>query len=89
MGAERTTTMTKAELEALPEYSTIVPTGVYAGKRWRRNQFAAARPVHFEVCGIEFRVPLPKVWWVGEYVPVAGDERAFRIRWSKVEVSDG
>ncbi len=86
MGAERTTTMSKAELEALPEYSTTVPTGVCAGKRWRRNQFAAVRWLHFEVCGIEFRVPAPKVWWLGEYVPVADDERAFDIRWSKVEV---
>jgi hypothetical protein len=30
-------TLTRAEFDALPEYSTSIPTGTTIGKRWKRN----------------------------------------------------
>jgi hypothetical protein len=36
--------MTRATFEALPEYSSTIPTGVYPGKMWRRNDARNATP---------------------------------------------
>jgi len=47
--------LTKAELDALPEYSCTEPTGVVMGKRWKHN-------VHFGK-----RNGQPPAWLMGEY----------------------
>jgi len=61
--------LTEAELEALPEYSTTVPTGTTIGKRWKRN--------------LNWRSDLPPRWVVGEYV--ADPEPGYvQIHWKHV-----
>lgn len=62
--------LTKAEFEALPEYSVTNPTGVYIGKRWRRHDGA-----HDPKC----KKP---VWLIGEYKPLFGRDDCALIEWS-------
>jgi hypothetical protein len=66
--------MTRAELLALPEYSTSLPTGTTLGKRWRRDaNFWAQRTLahlHFFDGTPQAEDYAPK-WVVGEYVPCA------------------
>lgn len=69
--------LTRRELEALPEYSTSVPTGTTPGKRWRRN-------VAFSLAG--FHPPTEgAVWIVGEYGKDVGGYTP--ITWYDVEVT--
>lgn len=46
--------LTTAQLRALPEYSTTLPTGQTPGKQWRRAQ----RPWHNRASD---------EWWLGQY----------------------
>ncbi len=46
--------LTKAELDALPEYSWSIPTGVTPGKRWKRDENDGRGS---------------KAWMLGEYQP--------------------
>ena len=41
--------MEEATFNALHEYSTTIPTGVYEGKMWRRHDGIAARGRHGEI----------------------------------------
>lgn len=52
-------------LDALPEYSTTIPTGVVIGKRWKRNAMIGVQ-MRFGRC--------ESLWEVCEYVedPVSG-----------------
>jgi hypothetical protein len=58
VAALETVYLTAEELAALPEYSTSLPTGVRAGKRWKRQKL--------------FGSP-EKGWLIGEYAPASGD----------------
>jgi hypothetical protein len=52
--------ITREELEALPEYSCSIPTGTTIGKRWRRD--------------VAFNDPNPKAsrdWMIAEYIDCA------------------
>ncbi|EUB97232.1 hypothetical protein PMI07_000808 [Rhizobium sp. CF080] len=62
--------LTKAEFEALPEYSATLPTGTTGGKRWRRQDGAYDR-----------RCEKP-TWIVGEFeAKDFGDQKNIRINW--------
>lgn len=51
--------------DALPEYSTTLPTGTREGKQWRRRVPAFGEP-HY--------------WLIGEYGPIAADGYVY-IAW--------
>lgn len=68
--------LTPAELLALPEYSSTVPTGTTIGKRWRRHQPSRRACGDNPTCGH---------WWTGEYFE-SGKESGVGIRWLKVEI---
>lgn len=65
--AEHTIRLTVAEWQALPEYSSSIPTGTTAGKRWRRHHRwidgGERNPWTGAVTGGVVR----ESWWVGEY----------------------
>jgi hypothetical protein len=67
-------TLTQAELDALPEYSHSVPTGVFPGKRWKRNERAYPRG----------RAGEPPAWLLQEYA--AHTETTCRLVTSRVDV---
>lgn len=81
-----TVTLTRAALDALPEYSCSLPTGTTIGKRWKRDANAYRPPVVTDVCGLRFVFPWPAEWWMGEYREAA-DPAMVLIRWSRVVVS--
>lgn len=69
--------LSRADFEALPNYSCSVPTGTTIGKRWRR--------------GVPYREPV--VWFLGEYYELPEGERFDRrgepligIRWRRITV---
>ena len=66
--------LTRAEFEALPEYSCSLPTGTTPGKRWRRHDGAHDR--EFVAAG---GVP---VWIIGEFDPDDdGQGSTIKINW--------
>lgn len=56
--------LTRAEFDALPEYSCSLPTGTTLGKRWRKNGDAyGSRSV---VSATEERITgILQNWWMG------------------------
>jgi hypothetical protein len=69
--------LTRAELEALGEYSCSLPTLTTIGKRWARNETAFN-----QMWG---RPPEPERWVMGEYVDI-GDPDKVGIRWTPIEI---
>lgn len=61
--------LTKAEFEALDEYSATHPSGTTPGKRWRRHDGA-----HDPHC----KTP---VWIIGEYAELFGRDDCVVIKW--------
>lgn len=62
--------LTRAEFDALPEYSATLPTGTTPGKRWRRHDGA-----HDPSCN-------KPVWMVGEYDPEDdGKGSTIKVNW--------
>lgn len=68
VAALATVHLTKAEFDALGEYSTTLPTGTTIGKRWKR-----AKPW-------DSKNP---TWYLGEYVPGAFPG-SVGIKWSHI-----
>jgi len=66
--------MSKAEFDALPEYSCSLPTGTTIGKTWRCNLVA------YSMDGYQ-----SPVWKMGEYVPHADTDKV-GIRWRTIVV---
>lgn len=69
-----TISMTVREFEALPEYSSTLPTGTTPGKRWRRED------------GVYDRAFIARggkpVWVVGEYDPnCPADAKTIKVSW--------
>lgn len=62
------------ELEALPEYSCTMPSGVFAWKMWRCNESFGTRK--------------PASWIVAQYVPIADPEK-MGIRVFRIEFLEG
>lgn len=62
--------ITKAEFDALPEYSATFPTGTTPGKRWKRHDGA-------------FDPTCEKpIWLIGEYDPNdTGEGETIQIYW--------
>ena len=52
--------LTPAQFEALPEYSTSMPSGAYEGKCWKRAQYELDPKGGWVSTG---------VWWLGWYGP--------------------
>lgn len=67
-----TLSLTQRELDALPEYSTSLPTGTTIGKMWKRNLLVAL--------GLRLRPH----WIIGEYYE--RDDINTKIRWYDVEL---
>jgi hypothetical protein len=69
-------TLSRAEFDALYEYSTSRPTGVYPNKRWKRNE----RHIH--------RDANQDIWILGEYLPsrTRDPDRYCELRWSRILV---
>jgi hypothetical protein len=63
--------VTRAEFEALPDYSCSYPTGTTVGKRWKRR-------VPYEI-----QTDPPNTWWLGEYVASLTPGRV-GIEWSLI-----
>lgn len=63
--------MTQAEVDALLEYSTTLPTGKTLGKRWKRQLYVG---------------PKRGVWVLGEYVEDP-DPAYVGIRWREITVA--
>lgn len=62
--------LTKAEFDALPEYSATFPTGTTPGKQWKRHDGA-----HDPSCD-------KPVWMIGEYDPTDdGKGPNIKINW--------
>lgn len=57
-------------LKDLLEYSTSMPTGVYAGKRWKRR----------------WRDGEKKGWTLGEYIDDGAEDGTLLTRWTPIEV---
>lgn len=64
--------LTRAEFDALPEYSASLPTGTTVGKRWKRLN--GVHDYEFMASGGE------PVWMIGEFVEI-GDPTAVGINW--------
>lgn len=61
--------LTKAEFDALDEYSATLPTGTTPGKRWKRHDGA-------------FDPSCEKPFWlIGEFGDVTPDGKSIRINW--------
>jgi hypothetical protein len=60
--------ISRRQLEALPEYSTSLPTGTYIGKLWRRNVAV---------------VRAPAIWRIGGYFPHEQPDDFVYVRWFK------
>ena len=81
--------LTRDELEALPEYSISLPTGVIIGKRWKRNiNFMAPSQMAHPFDGAELR--RQPDWWIGEFVTDPnpkrdknGNARTVMVQWYK------
>lgn len=67
--------MTREEFMALPEYSCSYPTGVTAGKRWRREDGAYSPEAR--------ALGIPTIWIIGEYKAIPGDPANCKIAWFK------
>lgn len=61
--------LTKAEFDALDEYSATLPTGTVAGKRWKRHD------------GVYDPACKKPVWLVGEYVALFGRDDCIMVKW--------
>jgi hypothetical protein len=61
--------LTKAEFDALDDYSATNPTGTYPGRRWRRHDGA-----------FDPRCKTP-VWIIGEYAELFGRDDCLVIKW--------
>ena len=59
-------------LKDILEYSTSMPTGVYAGKRWKRR--------------IHKNGQWTDKWLLGEYIDDNADDGTMLIRWTPIEV---
>lgn len=59
-----TARMSRATLDALPEYSCSIPTGAYEGKMWKREQYRPGQPILDPVNGKEtgYFQPVPAGW---------------------------
>ncbi|GAH84170.1 unnamed protein product [marine sediment metagenome] len=80
--------LTKEQFDALPEYSTSIPTGTTAGKQWKRHTYV------LEIKGREGRkyyagyVPskeyriIEDYWTMGEYGEPEGDQ--VPIKWRRI-----
>jgi len=63
--------MSIAEFDALPEYSTTLPTGTTIGKKWKRHILSGLNQGE---------------WWLGEYVEDPNKDAKFvGITWKKIE----
>jgi hypothetical protein len=80
--------ISRAAFEKLGEYSCSLPTGPRVGFRWKRNNNAFRPPVRFEVLGVEFIVPWPEEWWMGEAVEDP-DPKYVGIRWRRLMIKEG
>ncbi|KKL51169.1 hypothetical protein LCGC14_2298140 [marine sediment metagenome] len=58
--------------EELLEYSTSTPTGVYAGKRWKRR--------------IHENGQWTDKWLLGEYIDDGADDGTLLTRWTPIEI---
>ena len=62
--------LTKAEFDALPEYSATLPTGTTPGKRWKRHD------------GLFDPTCTDPKWMIGEYDPIDdGKGSTIKINW--------
>jgi hypothetical protein len=84
---DKTALMTKKELEALPEYSSSIPTGTTIGKRWKRQTYKKSDPpIPVDVYGYDkdgFFKMVPDWWLMGEYA-TADDPKYVKIIWRNV-----
>lgn len=84
---EKTALLTEEELDALPEYSSSIPTGTTIGKRWKRRTYKESN-IPVDAFGYDkdgfFRL-VPEGWVMGEY---AEDENPnwVKIIWREVIV---
>lgn len=72
--------MTRREFDSLDEYSTSLPSGVYAGKIWKCHLGAFARRMNPSL-------PAP-IWKLVEYVD-DGDPESMAIHWRIIHLTDG
>jgi hypothetical protein len=61
--------LTRAEFDALPEYSATLPTGTTPGKRWRRHDGA-----------YDPSCKKPQ-WLIGEYGEINADGKTIALNW--------
>ncbi len=83
-----TTEMTRAEFDALPEYSTSIPTGKTVGKCWKRNVNCGGLRFDSKVDETEAKMLGPE-WYLGEYKedePPSPDH--LLIAWSKIVIKE-
>jgi len=81
--------LTRAEFEALSEYSITLPTGTTIGRRWKRNLNAYRQLFYTHLHpwdGSPVVEPRGDNWWLGEYAP-SPKPKTVLILWSKIELS--
>jgi hypothetical protein len=67
--------LTEAQFEDLPEYSSSIPTGVFANKQWRyRHMTKLFRGSHHRLM-----TSPDDVWFIREYVEIPGDPDRVKI----------
>lgn len=71
----------RADFDALPEYSSSLPTGTTIGKRWKR------REPYGQIPGVD------PIWFMGEYYELPEGARTDRrgrevvgVRWRRLHV---
>lgn len=80
-------TLTRREFADLGEYSCSLPTGTRIGKRWKRDANAYRPPVRTSVLGVEFVIPWPEDWILGEYIENPNPEMV-GVLWRKIVLQE-
>jgi len=80
--------LTRAEFDALLEYSCTVPTGTTIGKRWKKNADAYQGQHTILSKAVEDITGLPQNWWMGEFVEDP-DPKMIGIKWRKIQLKEG
>jgi len=69
-------TMSKRAFDDLPDYSCTIPTGVRAGKKWKRREPYMDNPEN------------KYTWYLGEYCKHPTDDTKCLLRWSLIKVNE-
>jgi hypothetical protein len=86
----KTVELTRAEFDALPEYSCSLPSGTTIGKKWKCNDDAYAPEPRRSIAHVEEQMAdvFPE-WWMGQYVALDPPHpNQVGIEWHKIRLKE-